>query len=48
MQRIKGIVCQLYTEGNYDEADKYLDSLPTLLTNHHTDEDEASVSTEAS
>jgi hypothetical protein len=50
MQRIKGIVRQLYTEGHYDEADKYFDNLPSLLTHHHTDDDddEASDSTAAS
>jgi hypothetical protein len=36
MQKLKGMVRQLYTDGKYDEAEKVFDYLPALITHQLT------------
>lgn len=38
MQRIKGIIHQLYTQGRYDEADQLIETLPTLHMTYYDDD----------
>ena len=47
MQRIKGIVRQLYTDGQYEEADKYIDTIPTFMTNGFSDDDQTQESNDS-
>jgi hypothetical protein len=40
MQKLKGMVGQLYTDGKYDEAKKVFDYLPALITHQLSDDDD--------
>lgn len=39
MKQVKGVVHQLYTDGLYDKADKYIDKITVFLTHSYSDED---------
>jgi len=38
MQHVKGVVQQLYTAGLYDEADKYIDTIPSFFMTPQDDD----------
>jgi len=41
MQQVKGIVRQLYTDGRYEEADKCIENIPTILLHSYSDNEDA-------